>query len=245
MAVRMTPPISFSLNPALDETALAARFASAGRLQVADFLSTDTATALHALLRTRNDWMQVLNSEQRTIELSRPAREAMTGEQRAALDTAVYAAARFGFQYRYETVRVPDDDAARAASDDPLAQFARWLSSGPPRDLLRSIVGEPAIAFADMQGTAYGPGDFLTGHDDAVAGKGRYAAYVLSLSPVWRIEWGGLLLFHPTAHAPTEAFAPQYNSLNLFRVPQLHSVTEVTRAAAYRRYSITGWLRGR
>lgn len=39
------------------------------------------------------------------------------------------------------------------------------------------------------------------------------------------------------------AVAPAFNRLNLLRVPRRHSVTEVTRAAAYRRYALTGWLR--
>jgi Rps23 Pro-64 3,4-dihydroxylase Tpa1-like proline 4-hydroxylase len=29
-----------------------------------------------------------------------------------------------------------------------------------------------------------------------VAGKNRVAAYVLNLTPRWRVEWGGLLMFH-------------------------------------------------
>jgi Rps23 Pro-64 3,4-dihydroxylase Tpa1-like proline 4-hydroxylase len=38
---------------------------------------------------------------------------------------------------------------------------------------------------------------------------------------------------------------PRFNTLTLFAVPQLHSVSMVTKSAAFRRYSITGWLRSR
>ncbi|WP_294101045.1 2OG-Fe(II) oxygenase family protein [Sphingomonas sp.] len=236
----MTDPIPLALNRALDATALAKAFARDGRVQIADFLEIRAAEALHAMLRARDDWVHVVNSGEKTFELSRPARAAMSADQREALDTAVYAGARSGFQYRYETIRVPDAAAARAASDDPLAAFAAWLSSGAARDLLRQVTGAAGIDFADAQATAYAPGDFLTGHDDDVVGKHRHAAYVFGLTPVWRTEWGGLLLFH--GHA-VHGYAPAFNTLNLFAVPQVHSVSEVTRAAAYRRYSITGWLR--
>lgn len=232
-----------ALNPALDATALARRYAERGRLHIPDLLATESAEALHAMLRARADWRQVMNSGDRLIELDRPTRAAMTDAQRRALDDAVYAGARGGFQYRYESIRVPDDEVARAASDDPLARFASWWSGGPVRDFLRAVTGEDAVAFADAQGTAYAPGDFLTGHDDAFHGKERVAAYVLGLTPTWRPEWGGLLLFHGADGITVEGAAPRFNTLNLFRVPQLPSVTEVTRAAAYRRYSITGWLR--
>lgn len=234
----------FALNPRLDATAARRVYARDGRVRIEPFLRPDCAEALYRMLRERHDWVAVVNSEAKAIELSRAARAAMTAEQHAALDTAVYAAARSGFQYRYETLRVPDEDAERAASPDPLAAFAQWLSTGEARATLRAVTGVEAIDFADMQGTAYAPGDFLTGHDDQVAGKSRHAAYVLGLSPVWRTEWGGLLLFHEP-DGGVRGYTPQFNALALFRVPLMHSVSEVTRAAAYRRYSVTGWLRSR
>lgn len=234
----------FALNHDLDAGQLARRFADSGRLRIDGFLEGDTAERLHAALRARTDWVQVVNSGDKTFELTRETRAGMAADQLRALDEAVYATARNGFQYRYESIRVPDDAAARAASDDVVAAFAEWMSGGVARDFLRHVTGEAGIDFADAQATAYAPGDFLTGHDDAVAGKNRHAAYVLGLSPDWRLEWGGLLLFHGADGMDAEAFPPRFNCLNIFRVPQLHSVSEVTRAAAWRRYAITGWLRG-
>ena len=111
--------------------------------------------------------------------------------------------------------------------------------------MLRDVTGEDRIAFADAQATAYAPGDFLTGHDDAVGGKKRLAAYVFGLTPVWRVEWGGLLLFHGSDGDVDAGLAPRFNTLNVFAVPQTHSVSMVTREAPSRRYSITGWLRAR
>jgi SM-20-related protein len=226
-----------------DSAALARAFAAEGLVQISGFLAGDAAERLHLLLRERRDWRQVVASESGAVELDRQARAAMAPEQRQALDEAVYARARTGFQYRYETVRVPDEAEARAASNDPLAALAAWLSQGEARDFLRAVTGGRDIAFADAQATAYSPGDFLTGHDDKIEGKGRRAAYVLGLTPQWRIEWGGLLLFHGADGNVARGLTPGFNSLNLFAVPAMHSVSEVTRAAAYRRYAVTGWLR--
>lgn len=236
--------IHLALNPRLDAIALAREYATHRCVQIADILAPETAMALHAMLRERGDWRQVLNSGDRLVELDRPTRAVLPEAQIRALDDAVYAGARAGFQYRFETLRVPDETAARRASDDPLARFATWWSEGEPRDFLRTVTDEPAIAFADAQATAYAPGDFLTGHDDAFEGKHRLAAYVLGLNPTWRPEWGGLLLFHEEG-GRVDGVSPGFNTLSLFRVGRMHSVSEVTRAAAYRRYSITGWLRER
>jgi SM-20-related protein len=241
-AAAALPPLA--INPALDPAALAERFARERRIRIDDFLAADAAAALHANLRARGDWVQVVSgADERAYELDRAARAALSASQAAALDEAVYAGARRGFQFRFETVRVPDDAAARAASDDPLAAFAAFLSGGEARAFLRTVTGAGDIAFADAQATAYAPGDFLTAHDDAVAGKNRRAAYVYGLTPGWRADWGGLLLFHDSGDDVSQGFTPRFNSLSLFAVPQPHSVSLVSRAAPYRRYSITGWLR--
>lgn len=228
-----------------DPAALSAEFAARGIVRIASFLPDERAAELHHVLRHRSDWVQVFNSGDKLFELDRATRSALGSERKAALDEAIYAGARDNFQYRYETIRIPDEERARRESVDPLADLALALSHGETRDLLRSITGADDIHFADAQATAYSPGDFLTGHDDGVEGKNRRAAYILSLTPTWRIEWGGLLIIHGDQEAGARAYAPMMNVLTLLRVPQMHSVSEVTRAAPYRRYSITGWLRAR
>jgi SM-20-related protein len=243
----MSNPVSvqdFSLNPGLDGEALAEEFAGTGRLHIRDFLADDDAALLAANLRQREDWLLVVNQDDKTFELNRSVQADMTAEQATALEQAAFAGARYGFQFRYESIRVPDSEAERVEIDDPLARFASFLSSSPVVDLLRHITGKQGIDFADAQATAYGPGHFLTAHDDDVAGKHRHAAYVYNLTPQWRADWGGLLLFHGADGHVDRALVPSFNALNIFVVPQPHSVSLVAPFAANRRYSITGWLRG-
>ncbi|EIZ78770.1 proline hydroxylase [Novosphingobium sp. Rr 2-17] len=237
----MSPP-AFTLNPALDADRLRDDYRRLGRVRIHDFLVGDGPDRLLADLSERGDWRQVLNSGDKLYELDQAARASLTAAQLAALDEAVHADARHGFQYRYEAIRVPDGLGDRQASTDILAQFASWLSSPAVLAFLARVTGATDARFADSQATAYGPGDFLTAHSDGVAGKDRRAAYVFSLNPQWRAEWGGLLLFHG-ADGAVEGVAPGFNTLDLLAVPQPHSVSYVNRAAAGRRYSITGWLR--
>jgi SM-20-related protein len=235
----------FLLNPALDAEDLAARFAADRRLHIPDFLAVGSAERLLASLRERHDWALIVNQDDKSFDLDRKAQAALSDDQRRALDQAVHAGARYGFQFLYEAIRVPDGEEERRRLDDPLARFALFLSSPPVVDFLRQVTGKAAIAFADAQATAYGPGHFLTAHDDEVAGKRRHAAYVFNLTPTWRVDWGGLLLFHgPDGHVE-RGFTPSFNALNIFAVPQPHSVSLVAPFAANRRYSVTGWLRGR
>lgn len=235
--------IIFGLNPALDADDLAARFQASRRIHVPNFLADACAESFFRSLKAREDWCLIINQDDKSFDLDRTAQAALSAEQRDALDQAVYAEARYGFQYRYESIRVPDGKAERAAMNDPLASFAAFLSSAEVVDFLRRITGKPEIEFADAQATAYGPGHFLTAHDDEVAGKKRHAAYVYNVTPFWRIDWGGLLLFHGADGHVDQGFTPSFNALNIFAVPQSHSVSIVAPFAPYRRYSVTGWLR--
>jgi SM-20-related protein len=220
----------------------AAHFARHGWAQLDGFLDDASARRLESHLRAREDWRQHLNQGEKLFELDRQTRAGMTDERRAALDRAVYANAREGFQFRFEGLRVPDPPAAAEAG--PLGDFARLLNDAATLAMLRGIAAAPAIAFGDAQATLYSAGDFLTSHNDNVAGKNRHAAYVYSLNPGWRKDWGGLLLLdHPDGSA--HALVPAMNRLTLFRVPREHSVSVVTSAAPRPRLSITGWLRSR
>ena len=235
----------FRLNPAFDAELWAARFAAAGRVHIPDFLVPEDAERLLLHLKGSDQWRLVVNQGDKLFELDRAAQQSLDDAGRASLEQAVHAAARHEFQFMFETIRVPDAPEARRERGDLLSAFATFLSSPETVDLLRTVTGQSAVEFADAQATAYGLGHFLTVHDDEVAGKKRFAAYVFNLTPSWRTDWGGLLLFHrPDGHVE-EALTPSFNALNLFSVPQPHSVSMVTPFAPYRRYSVTGWLRAR
>lgn len=232
----------FTLDPTLDLAMLAERYRRDGRVVIDNALAGDAALLLSAHLRQRTDWRKLVLSGDQVVEFDRAGWGAIPPERAEALNLAVYAAARAGFQFRFDSIRVSDAVRDRAGDTTPLGGFARWMSSPTMLDALRAITGAADVRFADVQATAYAPGDFLTVHDDAVAGKHRRAAYVFGLTPGWRPEWGGLLLFHGPG-GELRAVAPGFNRLTIFAVPQEHSVSEVTRAAPARRYSITGWLR--
>ena len=231
------------LNADLDVDALAQAYRTQRRVRIDGLLASKGAEVLHRYLDAQDDWWHLINTPEGVIEMTRPARARMSGKRRAALDAKVYAGARHGFQYRYEGLRVPDNPMTFGHQDDPLTEFAKLMSSKPMLAMLRAVTGHGELSFTDGHATAYGPGDFLTGHDDDVAGKKRLCAYVFGLTHGWRLEWGGLLLFHGTDDASVTGHVPRFNTLDLFAVPQQHSVSAVTPAAPFRRYAVTGWLR--
>lgn len=240
----MYPPTThFALNPDLDTAALAETFTRDGQVSIDGFLTLASANALAAYLNSRDDWIEVLNAGEKVYEIPQQRLPELDAAAQAQLDRSVNDAARHGFQYRYRTIRTDDDAAARAQSGTPLDTFANFLCSETVISFFRTVTRTARIDFADAQATAYGPGHFLTRHDDNVAGKNRYAAYVFGLSEGWRPEWGGLLMFHDENGGVSRVMTPAFNSLRVFAVPVPHSVSYVAPFAGKQRVSVTGWLR--
>ena len=218
------------------------RLKQTGRVQIIDFLNEPSAQLIHeaAVAETYN-----VVSRRGTGHMDMPQAwlDMLTPPQKQGLAQAIQTSATEEFQYLYDNYPLYD------AVVDGLAP-AHWravhdfLNGEAFLGLARQITGEARIAMADCQLTRFRRGHFLTEHDDELAAKKRFYAYVLNLTPRWKIDWGGLLAFHGPDGNVEEAFTPRFNTLNLLRVPYPHSVTQVALSAGADRISITGWLRG-
>jgi SM-20-related protein len=231
------------LNPALDPDLVGRVFRRHGRVHVPDVLDAVSAERIHRALVAETRWQLVLYDGVEHREFPTASLAELPETERSRLLAATDAAAASGFSYRYASFRLFENWENGLYRDAYLMRVLEFLNSPPFVEFARRVTGDPAIDYADAQATWYRPGDFLTRHDDNVDGKLRRAAYVLGFTPGWSADWGGLLAFPDADGHLAEAYTPAYNSLNLFRVPIAHAVTQVASFAAGPRYSITGWLR--
>ncbi len=222
--------------------AVRSRLAATGRAQLHDLLAASYADHLRAEA-VHPDFNVVTRRSTGHVDLSAAWLHSLEPHQRQALGQAVQTAATDDFQYLFDNH--PIYDMTEAGTAEPVwAELVAFLNGEAFLGLMREATGEPRIALADAQLTRFRKGHFLTAHDDTAEGKNRFYAYVLGLTPGWRIDWGGLLAFHDAEGNVGEAFTPRFNTLNLLRVPAPHSVTQVALSAGADRVSITGWLRG-
>lgn len=227
----------FKLASGLDPARLAEIYRTFHRLQIKAYLSDDSARQLYRELAESAEWRLAANRGEEIRHFTAGEMSAWTDEQHALFERAVTFGGRFGFQFRYDVIRL------ESTSGKLLLAFRDFMSSPPVVELMRAITGDDDIAFADAHASRYRAGHFLTAHDDHAEAMGRKAAYVLNLTPEWRPDWGGLLQFYDGTGNVTRAFTPAFNVLNIFRVPQTHSVSWVNPIAAAPRYAVTGWLR--
>jgi SM-20-related protein len=231
----------FRLDPALEPTRLAAHYRARGRLHLPGILERDGALTLYRHLAQEARWSLVLFDGRDTRELKPEQRTHPDVDRELA--AYAYAGAQKGFQFLYEARTVENLPALRARDETLIARFVDFLNSAAFVDFAQRLTGADDIAWADAQATCYRPGHFLTMHDDRTVANNRRAAYVFNFTPEWNVDWGGLLQFIDGDGHVAEAYVPRFNALNIFTVPQLHSVSCVAPFARGARYSVTGWLR--
>ncbi|MEZ5995329.1 MAG: 2OG-Fe(II) oxygenase family protein [Hyphomonadaceae bacterium] len=230
------------INEALDAVALGKQLQANRRLQIENFLPPASAEELYALLRSNTDWFVAYNKGAEGFDVPLADMQALPAEERQRFYQNVNKRAAVQFQYCFlqyyitESKRRGDNPGHPLHVVDDFVNGADWLA------FMRTLTGEPAVCAADALASRYSAGHFLTDHSDAHARHDRVAAFVISLTKDWNRNWGGHLVFFDEHGNIEQGFAPRFNTLNIFLVPQAHAVQAVTPFAAGARTSITGWL---
>lgn len=238
------PPLR--LNPRMDPALLASVFAHHGRIHVPAIFDRETAVTVHqALTAPSVPWQLHFNDGAQAYDIPTTEADTLAPAELERLLQPIHARARTGFQYLFENFSIADHHARREHLGLDLMRVFEFLRSDPMLEFLRHVTGAREIVTVDAQATRYRAGHFLTVHDDRDEQKGRVIAYVLSMTPNWRADWGGVLQFLDDDGHVAEGYVPAFNALNLFRVPARHAVSLVAPFAGGPRLSITGWLRRR
>ena len=242
----------FEINPALDREAFAAKFARDTRVQVRDFLTEETAKEIRSILQTATPWgiaMQADGSEFSGPQQFRPEHLAThEGQQRAqAVGRATDAAAGRGdYAFRYAQYSIVQAVQEKWDEGGPHELILEYINAPDFIQLARDITGHQDLVKADGQATLFAKQQFLGRHIDSHVAEGWKVAYVMNFTiDDWKPDWGGHLVFHNEDGDIIEGYRPRFNALNMFLVPQLHSVQYVAPFAPVGRYAITGWVRDR
>lgn len=222
---------------------LASLYTQGGRLQVRDFLTSESAGEIETILKQHTPWGLCFNQGEQVAGLRAKDVANLTAEKRVRIMQAVAAGAREGFEFFYQYYPVNLDYFDTERPWVRLFEVFEFINSPPFLDLMRRITGHDDIAWADAHATCYQAGHFLMRHNDEMPGAHRRAAYVLNFTRDWRPDWGGYLQFFDERGDVEKGFRPVFNAINLFTVPQDHSVEAVSPFAQSARLSITGWLR--
>ena len=228
------------LNPALDAVSIAAAYRRDGRVHVPDVLTEESAQRLHRCLEQETDFALLAKDGSGQAQAWRLT--TLTPERHAELMTNAYNQARDKFHHVYDAHPLSKDGEPYPDASHYLSAITAFLNGAPMLDFVRRVCGVSAIAVASADATRYRPGHFLNQHDDGHDPK-RLVAYVLNMTPHWRPDWGGALLFSDRPGHISEGYLPAFNALNLFCVPQEHMVGFVAPFAGAARYSITGWFK--
>jgi SM-20-related protein len=228
--------------PTFDMASAASKLKQDGRVHIPNALSETDADALLADMHDARWATAMIDNKGEVFRVNAAMVEALDVGRRTRIIDAVNAGVGSKFQYLYDKFSV--DAVCDAGRPCPPALAALYAAFNSPTWLnaFKTLTGDDRVAYVNCHASRFRPGHFLTTHDDTDPAKARLFAYVLNLTRVWSIEWGGLLQFHGADGHVSGAFTPRWNALNVFAVPAVHSVSMVAPAAPADRLSITGWL---
>ena len=231
------------LNPNLDIDALASEYSRDDRLRIENLLDPAFAERLHTACRDDVPYEFICHLDGNNVVIPEDEMRQMSQDEQNKLGKQMVdeASRGVGFFYSgYQMVRAQTD------TDDPKLAFLHsmfdFVNSKELLSVIATITGQSELVGADAHYTRYAPGQYLTRHKDDIKREGRRIAYVMGFSKNWHPDWGGLLQFFEDDGTPRDFWIPTFNSLVLFDVRHVHSVSYVTPFAKEQRLSLTGWF---
>ena len=231
------------LNPDLDTELLAGQYAQDNRLRIDGFLTDDVAERLRGACREHIPYEHLFYADGQNFSIPAAQMQALDNQRRQELIGKILGAAADGVGFYYGGYKM--DRSMAAPEKEQLSivhDVYQYLNSPEVFSLIEKVTGHEGLTYADAQYTSYTFGHFLTRHTDDVTREGRRVAYVLGLSKNWHPDWGGLLHFFEDDGTPRDFWIPAFNTLSLFDVRHVHSVSYVTPFAKEPRLSLTGWF---
>ncbi len=221
---------------------LAARLKREGHLRVENALPPASAQALNHELSTTSLWNRSFHQggTERHIHAEELAR--LSPAQRTAIERFALIGPDDGFFFLHDAIRIAESGEERLRRGLLIDRLVETINQERNIAILRRITGEPEIRYYKADATRYNQGDFCGLHSDMAHDKNRIAAVIFYLSERWVANWGGLLMFHDEQGDIWRALTPRFNAMHMLKVPQQHSVSQVSQLAPFPRYSVAGWL---
>jgi SM-20-related protein len=228
------------LNPDLNIEDLASMYEEDNRLRIDNFLESRFSQVVSERIEGDLRYDYTFFSQGNNYLISEQKMASMEAAERENLQLELVDMASRGIGFLYSVYRMEGDNLASAPAE--LKQLFETVNSGDMLGMISSITGIRDLKGASGQFTRYTRGQYLTRHLDDVKEERRVLGYVLNFTRDWHPDWGGLLQFYEKNGTPRDAWEPRFNSLSLFDVRHVHSVTYVAPHAVSPRYALTGWF---
>lgn len=234
---------TIELNPSLNWAALATDYSRKNRLQIPNFLADESATRLFQCLEKEIEWHLAYRDGGPGLVSYKSLNGKSPEEFRQFQKRLAQVAAQAPFHYLYDCYPLLQAYKENWHPDLYINKWLEFVNTEEVLTAIRKLTSLNDITRADAQAARYGPNHYLTRHTDEEPSEGRLAAYVLNLTQGWDPNWGGYLQFFENGKNLTDGFMPEFNALNIFTVPQDHSVANISQFAQRFRYTLVGWFR--
>jgi Rps23 Pro-64 3,4-dihydroxylase Tpa1-like proline 4-hydroxylase len=233
------------LNPELDRKQLAAQWAAEGRVRIENIFDADVAERIHNTMKTKVPFRFVFHVDGKSETRTQQEMTSMSPEEARELHNKLMRGAARGIGFFYCGYMIGHRDDETGDEDlEFLNSIFDYVNGEEMMSFVSEITGYDDLKSAAAQYTRYTVGQFLTRHRDETENK-RRLAFVFGFTRNWHPDWGGLLQFYEEDGTPRDAWTPAFNTVSMFDIRHIHSVTYVAPYALEPRLSLTGWFRAK
>ena len=238
--------VFIEFNKKIDIDSFTKKLSDGEPAQIEDVFPGDTADAIFKALDQDIEWILAFKTKKGPVSLTPAQLQELPTPIIQQYHQQIHQNARDKFQYIYSTYAINEAAKAGKQVNEVLMAFHDFLNSQQALNFFTKASGVPNIKRATCHATYYGPGHFITRHNDVAQypGEDRLVNFVFSFTKGWNPAWGGYLEFYDESNNISRGFMPRYNIVTASKVPAFHSVSYVTPFSGAPRYSITGWFCG-
>ena len=217
------------------------KFKSKGVVVIKNFLPKEVADSLHLELNDLVTWRLFFLGLRGLQSMSLKEFEQLSLKERKTVEKEIKEVAVKGFQFRYCSFPIGDPKAVNEGMTRQLEHLIPTYFNETFRHFIIDLINDFSIETHNIQAAYYPPSGFLMPHDDSHTAVNRRCAFIYHLTKEWKKEWGGCLEFMDNDNNVIHQLQPLYNSLTIFKVPQLHQVSKVSEHCISKRLTIHGW----
>lgn len=231
------------LNPALNRDELHQAFQNGNRAQVRDVLETEQAQAIVDALSRVAMWNLVyLDPMGQLTTLTPAAVQAMSQLQRNHQLGAIHDRAKSGVQLFYNRLPLVPENGAQRNPESIGRRIHDFLQSATFLDFARELTGDPQITRVSVFADRFVAGHYVRQHNHVNRNRLRRFGFVINLTQQWEGDCGGMLQLHDDSGRVIESYAPDFNTLVVFKAPTEFSVSYVAPYSQYQQYRLSGWF---
>jgi Rps23 Pro-64 3,4-dihydroxylase Tpa1-like proline 4-hydroxylase len=234
--------MTITINENLDPKEIKKDFSPKGRVHIKNFFGDKIAERIYTCLATKTPWQFTYNDGNDVHYLTPNDLKKMIGRRHSELSTNIYNRAKDQFQFAQQDYPLTVSFEKQTHPDIYLYKVHEFLNSKAFLSFAEKVTGVKKISKAETQAVFFTREQFYCQNDGTNGNDNNKVGFHLGFSKEWRPDWGGYHNFFNEDGNIELGLMPDFNTLTLFKLPQIQSISHIPPYAGTPKFGIHGYL---